>query len=183
MRKRAMLLATLAVALALGASVTPAWGYFTDWTEANGGLAVAPPEPTVSEWYAKRIKHVTVSNAAGATTPVFARARVLSSLPVEVEGAGWSGPVTEGDAQWYYYGTSRSELTPIAPGTSSNELTVAITFPRPKSDKQPDGTAAYGDQYNVIVYYEATAVRYNEDGTAFADWTKVQGGQNSQGGN
>lgn len=185
MRKKAMLLAILAVILVLGASVAPAWGYFTDWTEANGGLEVKlTPEPTVHEWYAKSTKHVTVGNAADATTPVFARARVLSSLPVEVAGEGWAGPVADSSGiEWYYFGASETDLTEIAPGASSGDLEVTITFPRLKSETQPDGTAAYGDQYNVIVYYEATAVEYREDGTPFADWTKAQGGQNSQGGN
>lgn len=177
MRKKAILLASLAVALVLGMSITPAWGYFTDWTEANGGLEInVTPQPTISEWYAERTKHLTVANTKDATTPVFARARVITSLDTDVAGEGWYGPVTDGDAQWYYYGTSENDLTEIAPGASSKELTVKITFPRLKSETQPDGSA-YGDQLNVIVYYEATAVEYKEDGTAFADWNKVSGVQ------
>lgn len=173
MRKKAILLASLAVVLVLGMSITPAWGYFTDWTEANGGLEVnVTPEPTISEWYAESVKHLTVANAESATTPVFARARVITSLDTDVAGEGWYGPVADNDGQWYYYGSSDKELTEIAPGASSGELTVKITFPRIKSETQPDG-AAYGNQVNVIVYYEATAVEYNEDGTTFADWNKV----------
>ena len=173
MRKKAILLASLAVALVLGMSITPAWGYFTDWTEANGGLEInVTPRPTISEWYAESTKHLTVANTKDATTPVFARARVITSLGTDVAGEGWYGPVTDRDGQWYYYGSSDTALTAIAPGESSKELTVKITFPRIQSETQPDG-AAYGNQRNVIVYYEATAVEYNEDGTTFADWNKV----------
>ncbi|MBQ6390269.1 MAG: hypothetical protein IJH88_01440 [Eggerthellaceae bacterium] len=179
MRKKAILLASLAVALVLGMSITPAWGYFTDTHTANGGLQVrVTPSPTIYEWYAEGTKHLVVSNEQNATSPVFARARVITTLDTAVAGEGWYGPVTDGDAQWYYYGTSENDLTEIAPGASSNELTVKITFPRLESATQPDGSA-YGDQLNVIVYYEATAVEYRADGTTFADWNKVPKPQES----
>lgn len=183
MKSKMILLASLAVALVLGMSIAPAGAYFTDTTKASGGLEVnVTPEPDVQEWYAEATKHVTVTNEDDATTAVFARVRVFSGLPVEVTGDGWYGPVSEGDATWYYYGASQTALTEIAPGASSEELTVKITFPRVKSESQPDGSV-YGDVHNVIVYYEATAVEYNKDGSTFADWSKVPGVEDNQGGN
>lgn len=190
MRKKAIILAAFAVALTMAVGVTPAWGYFTDWTEANGGLVVnVTPEPEPQEWYAEGTKHVVISNKANAktgvtaTAPVFARVRILSTLPVDAQGKGWFGPVQEGDAQWYYYGSSADGLTEIAPGNDSSELTVKVTFPKVQSDEQPSG-AIYGQDYNVIVYYESTAAKYktDEDGNTAPDpdWTVVQ---NDQGGN
>ena len=193
MRKKAIILAAFAVALTMAVGATPAWGYFTDWTEANGGLVVnVTPEPAPQEWYAEGVKHVVITNDADeekgitATAPVFARVRILSTLPVDAQGQGWFGPVQEEDGQWYYYGSSVDNLTEIEPGPDgkSNELTVKVTFPKVQSDEEPNG-AIYGQDYNVVVYYESTAAKYKTDEGSGAtvsdpDWTVVQ---NDQGGN
>ena len=179
MRKRTTtLLAGLAVALVLGMGIAPAYSYFTDTHTTNGGMPIkVTPTTTPHEWFANKTKHFTVSNAADATAPVFIRAGVFSSkmLPVtEISGSGWSGR-DKGDWNyeigdgWYYYGSSAKDLTAVAPGAETKELLVKFTFPEVQSNEKPDGSV-YGDNYNMIIVYEATPVQYDENGNPYADW-------------
>ena len=179
MKKRTTtLLAGLAVALVLGMGIAPAWSYFTDSDTTNGGLPIhVTPTTDIHEWYANQTKHVVISNAADATSPVYVRAGVFSSkmLPVtNVSGDGWSAKDTgdwtyEIGEGWYYYGTSATDLTPVNPGEEASELQVKFEFPKVKSEEQPDGSV-YGDNYNMIVVYEAVPVQYDTDGNPYADW-------------
>ena len=149
-RHRLLLPAAVAAALVLGTGIAPAWAYFTATSSADGGIPInVTPETDIEETYGARTKHVKISNTGD--TPVFVRARVFSTMDVDVSGTGWTK-----DGDWYYY----DKVVPVG-GITEDELTVTINF--------PEG-ATEGDSYNVIVVYESTPEQYTADGTPSPDW-------------
>lgn len=169
-KRKTALLASVAVALVLGMGIAPAAAYFTDSSTTNGGLPISvEPSTDIHEWYKNGVKHVIISNDADADAPVFVRARVYASdvLDVSTAGSGWTDDI----GGWHYYGASEDSLVALNPGDEASELTVSINFPKTTN---PDGSLEgyeFGDNYNVIVVYESTPVLYQEDGTAYADWS------------
>ena len=169
----------LAFTLVIGASVTPAWAYFTDSHNADGGLRIkVEPTTDIQEWYATATKHIVITNSAQAKVKVFVRARIDadSELSFVASGEGWTAePDAEG---WYYYNE------PVAPGSETKELTAMFTFPSVKSKDEPDG-AVYGDNHSAIVIYETLPATYDKDGKlAEPDWSVTNGSDQSQeGGN
>ena len=171
MKRKALLVASLVVALVLGMGIIPAGAYFTDSDTANGGVEVTvTPTTDIQEWIKEGVKHVVISNSEEATTAVYVRVGVFTSLKVDISGTGWSGPVGPnwvGPAGngWFVYDQI------LEPGDKTdNELLVDITFPEVKSDEKPDG-AVEGDNANVIVLYESTPVLYDTNGNPYADWS------------
>ena len=166
MKRKATILAALAIVLVLCMGIAPAWGYFTDTTMASGSLKIGvKPSTDIHETYGQGVKHVTISNDADATTAVFVRARVYSSLEYAAAGTGWSGPDAEG---WYTYADA------VAPGGTTAALDVTITFPKVETDE--DGKikdSEYGTNYNVVVVYESTPAQYDENGQPKPDWNLV----------
>ena len=155
-RRSKLLLACIAmgVVLVLGLGIGPARAYFTDWTEANGGLPISvTPTTDLKETYGARVKHVVVTNDG--TAPVFVRARAYASLPLEIAGEGWTQ-----DGEWWVYDRAVPGKKDGAAGETS-ELTVTLQF--------PEG-ATENDGYNVVVVYESTPVQYHADGTPNPDW-------------
>ena len=162
LKRKTIILAFLAVAMVMSMGIAPAFGYFTDYTQANGGLQIGvKPSTDINEWYAESAKHVVVTNAANATSPVYVRARVFSSLDYTATGINWGAADSDG---WMLYGQ------PVDPGGKTEELVVNITFPTVQSADAPDG-AVIDDNYNVIVVYESTPVQYDEAGNPYADWS------------
>lgn len=185
MKRKPLIAAALAVALVLGASIAPAAAYFTDTTQATGTVEIKFGTITeMKEWYAERVKHVTISNDADSDSDVWVRAAVfaptLSGLECQVAGDGWIASdmrVSDSDAEagyWYVY-TSK-----VAPGTDAKELTATLTFPKVKSETQPDGSV-YGDNVSVVVVYEYVVADDQPDATTYDKvvWTaakKTEGG-------
>lgn len=163
MKRRTAVLAALAVALVVCMGVTPALAYFTDSTEASGGLVIGAKSTThMNEEYADGVKHVTVENDAQSTVAVFVRARAYSTEKVSVSGAGWTA---QGD--WYVYGEA------VAPGESTAPLDVSIAFPKRKAaDNDPSGYEI-GDNFNVVVVYESTPATYDENNNPAPDWSLI----------
>lgn len=169
MKRNTVLLATLAFALVLGMGITPAWGYFTDTHTANGGLkVVVKPTTDIYEWVKGNTKSVVITCAKD-TAPVFVRARVYSSVPYEATGESWR---LNGD--WYEY----NEI--LTPDSKTKPLNVEINFRAITSTENPP---AVDDNYNVIVVYESTPVKYNVGGEAYADWNNILVDGSSEGGN
>ena len=174
MKRNKIVAAVLAVSLVIGANVAPAWAYFTDSHMADGGLPVSvSPSTDLNEWYAESVKHVVITNAREATSPVFVRAKIQTSLTYVAEGEGWSStPDADG---WYYYDGE------VAPGSQTSEMLATFTFPTVKSDDEPDG-AVYGDNYSAIVIYEATPAVYDTNGNPAPVWD-YDWDANQEGGN
>ena len=176
MKHKTLLLASVAVALVMAMGIAPAWADFTDSSTVTGAMKVnVTPSTDIREWYQEGVKHVVVSNADDASTAVFVRARVFASgaLSTTVSGASWSGPDGEG---WYVYGDA------VDPGKETTSLDIAIKFPPVKSATEPTG-AVVGDNYNVVVVYEAIPAQYNADGTPIYDWSFILDSGTESGGN
>ncbi len=168
MKRKDILLVILAFALVLSMGIGSAYAYFTSSASASGGLdvSVKPSTDITEPKFDDQTKHVVISNAIGAE-PVYVRARFFSSLPVEISGTKWSAEPDEDG--WYVY----SEIIPG--GEQSEELLGKITFPADAED---------GDNYNIVVVYEATPVQYDADGNPLEpDWTLVLDDGMSEGGN
>ena len=163
MKKRELILTLLVFTLIIDMGIQPAFAYFTTYATAEGQLTVNLGDTTkITESFSDWTKHVVISNEEG-SEPVFIRARVIyTGLNGEngftATGEGW----TEEIGGWYYYGSSDSSMTILPGGRSTSELTVAITdIP----ENPEDGTS-----FSVIVLYESTPVRYNQNRQPYADW-------------
>ena len=181
MRKRNLVLIALVFALIICATIQPAMAYFTTYVRAKGGHKVTLGDSTtITEKYSNWKKEVTISNKAG-SEPVFIRAKVLYEGPytIVVSGTGWTA---KQDDDYYYYGSNGSSNhltvshTVLNEGQStSNPLIVEIQGVPPKELAPGTPNPAYnqlkdGESFSVVVLYESTPVRYNADGTAYANW-------------
>ncbi|MBR0404836.1 MAG: hypothetical protein IJI68_06490 [Eggerthellaceae bacterium] len=180
MKRKILLAASLAVALVLGMSIVPAGAYFTDTTETNGGVDVTiTPSTDIHEWVTQGVKHVVISNDADATSAVYVRAGVFTSVEVDISHDGWTGPSNEAswvgptDLGWFYYDQI------LQPGESTDSELIVDTLLRKKAEQKPEE----GVNFNVIVMYEATPVLYDADGNPYADWTLTQNEKPAEGGN
>ncbi len=178
MRKRTLILTALVFALILTSTIQPAIAYFTTYVRARGGYTVSIGDTTkIRERYSDWTKHVVISNEEG-SEPVFIRARVLYSgkYGVSVSGEGWT---ERNDDGYYYYGSSATALTIVEGGKETTALDVTITgvpvVPTENNETDAEVEEAFkrlkdGEGFSVTVIYESTPVRYQEDGTAYADW-------------
>ena len=166
MRKKSVIFAAIAIVLVLAANLPLAWGYFSTYTEARGGVIIQPrkieteiKEPLVSDWK----KHVEITNSEDGS-PVYIRAKAFSgseyNLSYESDGS-WELK----DDGYYHY----KDI--LNPGESTHELLVKIEN-HPVDEK--------GQEFNVVVVYESTPVRYDGNGDPYADWNQpLQAGERS----
>lgn len=155
------MVATLSVA---GTAVA----YFTSNAYAEGGFVLRlSPDTEIKETYGKRTKHVLISND-DESIPLYVRARAFSSMPLSYAGEDWA----EGDDGWLYCKSI------LKPGKETPILDVSITFPTGGMETvtNPDGSQTStmipapmtGDEHDVVVVYETTAVLYDEAGDPLA---------------
>ena len=158
MKKKSVIFAAITIVLILAANLPLAWGYFSTYTEAKGGVRIQPrkieteiKEPEISAW----TKHVVITNSADGT-PVYIRAKALCGSEYTLTydgGENW----TPGEDGFYYYNKI------LNPGEETPELLVKINNP-PKGEN--------GQEFNVVVIYESTPVRYDENGNPYFDWSQ-----------
>lgn len=172
------LLGVAAVSLAVATTaIAPSYAYFTDQSSATGGLVIGRPTTDIKEYYGRGVKHVVISNNEDSTN-VFVRARVFAyeEYLQPVSGTNWSELQDDG---WYYFHGV------LEPGQETDELLVEINFKTRKEIYDPEGTIVEeydttGENFNVVVVYEAVPVQYKADGTLLdpeaADWT-LRGGE------
>jgi len=174
-----VLLGVAAVTVAVATStIAPSYAYFTDQSSATGGLVIGRPTTDIKEFFDHLGKHVVISNNEN-SVPVFVRARVYAFEEYldTIEGNGWR---LNSDDGWYYY---RDVLDPKE---ETEELNVKIKFRTRTEIYNPDGSIdvdevdTTGENFNVVVVYEAVPVQYKADGTLLdpeaADWT-LRGGE------
>lgn len=144
----------LALMLVAASGLEPAAAYFTSHTSSSGGqkLSVDIPSSDPEEEVVDLTKHLVVTNNSDFPVYVRARAYAPGNLSLVISGEGW----TLGSDGWYYY------AAPIDPQAKTGELLVKI-------EGVPED-AVDGDSFNVVLVYEVTRVRYNEDGSEYADW-------------
>lgn len=156
MKRKNILLAALAVSLTLSAGAGSAWAYFTTYTDAAGGYTLElGDKTTVSENFSSWTKQVSITSRED-SQPVYVRARAFCGSEYTLVYSGsekWS-PNSDG---YYYY----SDI--LNAGESTEILDVKI-------ENIPEDVKN-GDNFNVVVIYETTPVRYREDGTPYADWS------------
>ncbi len=156
MKKLSKILMAAAFALLIVVMVVPAWSYFTTYAEAIGGKTVHLQENSrIQESYANLTKTLSVENTDDEVS-VYIRARAFAgdNERIAYTGSGWTINTADG---YYYYGSL------LAPRAVSDPLNITIT--------PPEG-ADINDRFNVVVIYESVPVRYNADGSAYADWTQ-----------
>ena len=155
MKKKSVILAVLAVILVLTANLPLAWGYFSTYTEARGGIRMQSLEidtdikEEVSDW----TKHVAILNRGD--VPVYVRARAFAGSEYNLvydTGGNW----TLGDDGFFYYNNV------LNPGETTPELLVKIENP-PKDPTE-------GQEFNVVVVYECIPVQFDASGEQYADW-------------
>lgn len=169
MKKRDWCLAVLAFALILTAVGRGAWAYFTTFAEARGGYPISLGDETrVKEEFSAWTKHVTITVSED-SEPVFVRAKAFCGSRYSLVYSDAGGKWTPGGEGYYYYSD------PVAAGGSTDVLDIKIeNVPSDVKDSE---------SFHVVVIYETTPVLYQEDGTAYADWTrKVDGGTVKGGG-
>lgn len=164
MKRKSVFLAAAAIVLVLAVNLPLAWGYFSTYTEAKGGVRLQSRkvETVIWEKVEDWTKHVVIANSADGD-PVYVRARAFGAseyrLTYESDGSWADG----GDGFYYYNGILHA-------GEEAPELLVRINQ-RPAEPEE-------GQEFNVIVVYETTPVRYDKDGRPYADWNqKLQTGE------
>jgi len=165
MNKRKLVLTFLVFALIICANIQPAIAYFTTFTYAKGSHPIYLRDTTrIEEQFSQQKKHVRIRSEDN-SEPVWVRAKVFYAYQgiesIDIEGQKWQRGETDENGYVFYNYTE-----PLPGGGKTEELTVTI---HTKSNEtiNPDE----GDQYNVIVIYESTPVRYAEDGSILpVDW-------------
>ena len=175
---RNICLSLLAAASVLAMGVNGALAYFTTYTTAEGGLPIHLGDRTeIVEDFSNKTKHITITSDAD-SEPVYIRARAFCTrYPFAyrsvVDGAWTRDPgnnhlIPDADAGQYWYYTAI-----VNGGESTSTLDVIIEIPS-KDDLAASGQPGLedGDSFNVIVIYESTPVRYDENGDPYADWNE-----------
>jgi predicted ribosomally synthesized peptide with SipW-like signal peptide len=135
-------LLVVALVLVLSLTVGLTMAYFSDYTEAKGGIKVAlGGETTIHEDQNDDNKVIRIENTGD--TDVVVRVAVYAPTEVSYTGSGW----TEGDNGYWYY----DKVLPV--GEMSDPLTAKWEVP-----------ADLGDDYNVIVIQESDQVVYDASG-------------------
>ncbi len=169
MKKKSSILAVLVLAAVLTAGIGKAWAYFTTFAEAAGGYTIELGDRTeITEKFDQWVKHVVITADEDSKEPVYIRARAFCGSAYTVEYSDASGKWTPGEKGYYYY----SDI--LNAGGSTDELLVRIGN-IPKDAKE-------GDSFHVVVVYESAPVRYQEDGTPYADWDEVLDSVRMEGG-
>lgn len=156
--KKRFALYGICLLLAAGSAVLPALAYFTSYAVTEASYPVHIRDfAVITEDYSDWVKRVRITSEQDAD-PVYIRARAFHS---DLYAVSYSDPdgkwEQRDDGFWYYRDILYASQT-------TSDLVVSI-------DNVPvdvDGPADFG----IAVIYESTPVRYEPDGTPYADWGK-----------
>lgn len=168
--KKEMLMSAAALGMVAGLTLESSMAYFTTYVSAGGSGTVNMGAITeITEKPGRNSKKVTVKNTSE-MNECFVRVKVFCGAQFNirftgVDGNGKETALTgwtqkegeEGQDQYWYYGPK------LGPGESASVLNVVFDIPE-DFDR---------DTFNAIVIQECTPVCYGEDGTEYADWSKV----------
>ena len=167
MKNRKIILILLVFSLIICANIQPAIAYFTTFTYAKGGHPIYLRDTTrIEEQFSQQTKHVIIRSDSN-SEPVWVRVKVfyayLGIEKITISGAEnpskWQKGAEDDNGYVFYNYTE-----PLLGGLPTEELTVKI-------ETKDTLTPEKGDQYDVIVIYESTPVRYAEDGSILpVDW-------------
>lgn len=163
-----ILLVSLVSVMVLSAGIGKAWAYFTTYARAEGGYVIRLDYDTdIEEEFADWTKKITISNKSG-SLPVYIRVKAFCGGEYKLVYSDEDGSWTQGtDGYWYYkhivYG-----------GEKTKPLSVRIeNIPK---------DAEESTEFNVVVIYESTLVRYDKSGNPYADWSAKQDTGRTEGG-
>ena len=175
MKKKIVFLLALSVLLVTAITMNSTLAYFTTYVEAKGGKILdLSGGPNMEEDFGQWTKRVVITNDG---QPVFVRVKAFagSDIKLEYDGSGWGkNPYDANDDYYYYQGEKPDEprYAIVQQDSETTELLIQITLPEKYVE------AAEGDSFNVIVIYETTPVRYDDDGNPYADWSALlEGGE------
>lgn len=156
MKKKTLILAALAATLTMPAAAGSAWAYFTTYTEARGGYPIELGDTTtIREDFSAWTKHVVVASEEG-SQPVYVRVKAINGSEYTLTYTDSSGKWTPGSDGYYYY----SDMVNGGEATSGLDIKIG-NVPESVED---------ASSFNVVVVYETTPVRYDENGRPYADW-------------
>lgn len=169
MKKRRYFLVVLALATIMTAGIGRAWAYFTTYAQAYGGKTIHLGDETeITESFSAETKHIQIASEAG-SEPVYIRVKAFAGKDYTENGVIDHTPVgsgedwTEQKADGFYY-----YVKPVEGGSSTSVLELKIPDLKGRENKDP---------LNVIVIYESTPVRYDENGDPVGydgvDWNET----------
>ena len=160
MKKRYLILAVLAIAMVLSASIGTAIAYFSTYADARGGYVIHMKyETEIHEDVSAGLKTISITNYADDGTkgiyPVFVRVRIWNGSDTKIdEVSGWDEkPDTTGA---YRYSS------PLYTGKTTSDLVIRI------SEVQGAGVKP-GDPVDVIVTYESVPAVFDAKGNPDLD--------------
>jgi hypothetical protein len=158
----------LLLGLVFTASLGTTWAYFTTYAQAQGGYTISLGDKTeLRETFSAWTKHLTVTADADAQ-PVYIRARAFSGSQYGLTYSDESGLWTPGADGYYYYNAI------LEAGQETQTLDIHIdNVPSDLTDPT---------EFHVVVIYESTPVRYNEDGEPYGDWSMMLDRETWEGG-
>ncbi len=172
MKKKNIILTILAIVMVLGLTLQGAMAYFTTYVSAAGGMPIHLGHRTTIEEKVDNLKKTVTISITQGPDEVYVRAKAfyptnLPGMSVSYsngdpkDGGTWSDG---GDGWWYYDITLNSETRKTA-----RDLIVDITYTIPEGVK-----IEKGDNFNVIVVYEATAAVDEEGNPDFSKPLQVE---------
>ena len=156
LKKKTVWLTAVAVALAGSMTIHSAIAYFTTYATASGSHPISIGSKTeIVEEFDNWTKHIQIQNTG--ENECFVRVKVFCGSQFTVQFSGEAGAWEErdDDGYWYY-----NDVLPA--GGMTKELLAEITIPEDLKDS-----------FNVVVIQECTQVLYKDDGTPYADWSKI----------
>ncbi len=150
------LLTVLALVMIVSQSAASSMAYFTTYVTAKGGRTISyeSVKPGVEEEYENYVKSIQARNDGN--MDCYARVKVLAGAEFGISYESDSGKWSQGDDGYWYY----SDILPA--GALSDVLKASIQVPEELEQS-----------FDVVVAVEATPVRYQEDGTPYADWSRT----------
>lgn len=158
MKKKYLILAVLAIAMVLSASIGTAIAYFTTYADARGGYVIHMKyETEIHEDVDAGVKRITITNnpEAGTETgtyPVFVRVRIWHGSDTNIDGiAGTGWQTTPDSTNAYRYGSA------LYTGQTTGPLQIDI------SEVKGSGVRP-GDPVDVVVTYESVPAVFDAAG-------------------
>lgn len=155
-RKSRKLITICAVLIALIASTTAAYAYFTDYEEAQGGAQIKlEGETYIHEKPENTQKTISIENTG--ETDVVVRVAAFGDF-IDWDNTTYSGDDWMKDGDWWYYKKI------LKPGKTTSKIVVKIDTAAAKEA---------GHDFDIIVVHESERVTY--DGTAANKVVKPDG--------
>jgi predicted ribosomally synthesized peptide with SipW-like signal peptide len=149
MKSKKLLIAVATLAMIGAASVGPAMAYFTDSEYAKGKVEVSLGDSTLTphEKVTGYDKKVVIENTG--KYDVYVRVKAYAGSTVGLKATTTAGWTLDNDGYYQFDYV-------VEAGDSTDPIVFTVT---------PPADSEFQDDFNVIIYEEATRAEYKEDGT------------------